>query len=219
MAERDAMTEGIGASELTPRGRRTREALIKAARTIFERDGFNAARITDIADEASVAHGTFYTYFDSKEAIFLAVSEGLIGEFLDPAGAVPRQAAAEDLYGAIEQANHHYLESYLRNGRLMVIWEDMPGVSPGLTKLLTDTRHTFVARTERAIRRLQQRGAADKDLDPYYAATALCGMVQQFAYNWISDNEDFDLDQAVAQLTRLWANAIGLDVPARRASR
>src|SRR4051794_2983245 len=55
---------------LTPRGRRTRSALVSAARAVFERDGFVGARVTDIAAHAGVAHGTFYTYFDSKEAVF-----------------------------------------------------------------------------------------------------------------------------------------------------
>ena len=59
--------------QLSERGRRTREALIGAARRVFERDGFIDARITDIAEEAGAAHGTFYTYFDSKEAALRAV--------------------------------------------------------------------------------------------------------------------------------------------------
>ena len=60
--------------QLSERGRRTRGALIGAARRVFERDGFiDAIRITDIAEEAGAAHGTFYTYFDSKEAALRAV--------------------------------------------------------------------------------------------------------------------------------------------------
>ena len=218
MAGAGAVTEKYGAPELTPRGRRTREALIGAARVVFERDGFNAARITDIADEAGVAHGTFYTYFHSKEAIFLAVSQGLLSEFLEPSGGLPPMAASTP-YAAIEASNRRYLEAYRRNGRLMVIWEDMPGVSPGLTQLLTDTRRQFVARAERMIRRMQDSGGADSRLDAFYAATALCGMVQQFAYNWVSDGGDFQLDKAVTELTRLWANAIGLPMPRDQSSR
>ena len=41
------------------RGQRTRAALVTAARSIFERDGFLDARITDITAEAEVASGTF----------------------------------------------------------------------------------------------------------------------------------------------------------------
>ena len=45
----------------SPRGQRTRAALIVAARSVFERDGYLDARTTDIAEQANVASGTFYT--------------------------------------------------------------------------------------------------------------------------------------------------------------
>ena len=51
------------------------QALVEAARRVFERDGFLEARITDITAEAGVAAGTFYTYFTSKEDAFAAVME------------------------------------------------------------------------------------------------------------------------------------------------
>ena len=60
-------------SPCSQRGTRTRASLVAAARAVFERDGYLASRVTDIADEARVAHGTFYTYFDSKDEVFAAV--------------------------------------------------------------------------------------------------------------------------------------------------
>ena len=54
----------------TVRGRQSRQQLIDAARIVFERDGFLRARIADICDEAGMSHGSFYTYFVSKEEIF-----------------------------------------------------------------------------------------------------------------------------------------------------
>ena len=54
------------ADELTRRGERTRAKLVEAARVGFERDGFAAARITEIAARARSAVGSFYTYFTTK---------------------------------------------------------------------------------------------------------------------------------------------------------
>ena len=39
------------------------------------RQGFNAGRISDIADEAGVAHGLVYHYFENKDAVFKAILE------------------------------------------------------------------------------------------------------------------------------------------------
>ena len=46
------------------------DQIIDAALDVFTRDGFSAARTDAIAEQAGVAKGTLYLYFDSKEAIF-----------------------------------------------------------------------------------------------------------------------------------------------------
>src|SRR5690349_11014182 len=45
-------------------------AILEAAERVFGRDGFEAAKMADIAREAGVAAGTLYNYFDSKVQIF-----------------------------------------------------------------------------------------------------------------------------------------------------
>lgn len=55
---------------LTPKGLETREKLLLAAEEIFGKKGYYEASIVNIAQEASVAQGTFYNYFPSKKDIF-----------------------------------------------------------------------------------------------------------------------------------------------------
>lgn len=43
--------------------------LLDAALRVFARDGFDGASVASIADEAGVAKGSVYLYFDSKEAL------------------------------------------------------------------------------------------------------------------------------------------------------
>ncbi len=197
--------------QLSERGRRTREALIAAARRVFERDGFIDARITDIAEEAGAAHGTFYTYFDSKEAALRAVILQLESELLG-AGAAQYQGRTDDRdpVGALRAANRRYLETYRANSRLMVIWENVAAIVPDMADLLHEAKAAFVTRAEKSIRGLQEAGLADPALDPRYAAHALTGMVSRFAYTWCTQGEDFELDKATDELTALWARAIGL---------
>src|SRR5256885_16696294 len=58
---------------VTAKGARTREELVAAARRVFERDGYSGARVADIAAQAGVAHGSFFTYFPSQKDGFLAL--------------------------------------------------------------------------------------------------------------------------------------------------
>ena len=198
--------------QLSERGRRTRGALISAARRVFERDGFIGARITDIAEEAGAAHGTFYTYFGSKEAALRAVILQLESELLG-AGAAQYQVRREDRepVEALRAANRRYLETYRANSELMVIWENVAAIVPDMAGLLLEAKAAFVTRAEKSIRGLQGAGLADPSLDPRYAAHALTGMVSRFAYAWCAQGEDFELDKATDELTALWARAIGLE--------
>ena len=57
----------------TERGRRTQRKLLDAAAIEFGDRGFHDASISSITRRAGVALGSFYTYFDSKDAIFRAL--------------------------------------------------------------------------------------------------------------------------------------------------
>ncbi len=50
-----------------------KQALKAAAHDIFSKTGYKATGISEIAKQAGVAVGSFYNYYDSKEAIFLDV--------------------------------------------------------------------------------------------------------------------------------------------------
>lgn len=56
----------------------TRAALLLAAEQIFARDGFEAARIEDIALAAGRSRGAFYANFESKTELFLALREQVV---------------------------------------------------------------------------------------------------------------------------------------------
>lgn len=56
-----------------------RAIILRAARTIFERDGVDAANIRAIATAAGYTPGALYAYFPSKEHIYAA----LLGESLE----------------------------------------------------------------------------------------------------------------------------------------
>jgi AcrR family transcriptional regulator len=57
----------------THRGRETRNKLLDAAEKEFGERGYHDAAISGITQRASVALGTFYVYFESKEEIFRAL--------------------------------------------------------------------------------------------------------------------------------------------------
>jgi AcrR family transcriptional regulator len=53
----------------------TRRRLLLSARKVFARDGFEAARLEDISQEAGHTRGAFYAHFSNKEDLFFALLE------------------------------------------------------------------------------------------------------------------------------------------------
>lgn len=59
--------------------------------TIFERDGFDGAKMADIAQEADVAKGTLYLYFETKIALLDGVVEAVVLPTLEVVGQAGQQ--------------------------------------------------------------------------------------------------------------------------------
>lgn len=199
-----------GARPLQQRAQRTRAKLITAAHSVFSEKGFLDARVTDIAERAGVAHGTFYTYFASKEEIFRDVASETVARIYESSAAAP---AGSGPYERIEHANRRYLEAIRDNARMMEVLDQVVSIDTGIRELRRNLRHRFVDRAAEGLARLQEQGAADPELDPRYAAAALGAMVEQFAYVFHVLGDEFEEQLAVATLTRLWAQAIGLSPP------
>ncbi len=49
----------------------TRQRIYDAAMEIFRRDGFDVARVDDVAKAAGVSHGTFYFHFATKDEVLI----------------------------------------------------------------------------------------------------------------------------------------------------
>ena len=66
----------------------TRKALLEAARRIFARDGFEAARLEEIAASTGHTRGAFYAHFENKEELFFALLEQEANQRLDELRAI-----------------------------------------------------------------------------------------------------------------------------------
>ena len=185
----------------TERGRRTRSALLDAARAAFEQRGYDDCRMNDIADAAGVSHGTVYTYFESKEEILGQVIDELLVDLQDDL-----RTATKDPMGRIEEANRRYLQAYRDNSRLLRVIEQASVTHPELGNRLDEFRRRYHARVSTALRRLQKQGRVTDALPADVTATALCAMVEGFSRYWPRPlTEDIN-----ATLTSLWVNALGL---------
>jgi len=194
----------------SPKGRRTRARLLEAGKAVFERDGFLQARISDIAAEAGVSHGSFYHYFDTKEELFREIAEEVEVRLVSMDDIAQDAGEEAGPIGRIRAANRSYLSAYRKEARIMRVIEEVSRYNDDVRKARSKRDDYLTARTESAIARLQADGLADSRIDTHYAAIALGGMVAKFAEMTFIGGAKFDLSAAVEQLTLLWANALGI---------
>jgi AcrR family transcriptional regulator len=192
------------------RGKQTRSRLLAAGKRVFERDGFLRARITDIAAEAGVSHGSFYHYFETKEAIFREIAEGIEVQLLSMNDTTHEPKDDGDPVERIRAANRSYLNAYKKESKIMKVIEEVSRYDEEVRLVRVQRDNELAERLESTISRLQRNGLADKRINGHYAAMALGGMVARFAEQLFVGGGKYDQDEAVEQLTILWANALGL---------
>ena len=113
-----ASRSGASRSRQAERTRATRRKLLDAAKRVFAQDGFEAARLEDIASGAGYTRGAFYAHFDSKEDIFFALFEEWVGERIDSLTTALRRHA--DQQSKLEALRTHYA-GLAKDRRLVLI--------------------------------------------------------------------------------------------------
>jgi AcrR family transcriptional regulator len=181
---------------LTERGAQTRERLIAAAREVFEARGFIETRVAHISGHAGASYGSFYTYFPSKEAVFLELADRLFEDMTrhavvpSPGAAPAAEVLSPSPAARIRRANGAYYQAYLRNAKMMAIIEQVATFNQEFKEMRRKHRARSVGRSARAIERWQRAGLVPGDLDPELTARALAAMVDHSLYLWLVQGED-----------------------------
>jgi AcrR family transcriptional regulator len=181
---------------------------LDAAEYVFARDGFLDARVTDITARANVSHGTFYTYFHSKEDIFRQTADARVEEITDALKQVEHSGSVAERLSAV---NRRWMEIYAEHAAFLGVIEQVATFNEEFRELRSDLRRRFTLPIEKAIKRLAAE-SPELDLDPYIAATALGGMTDDFAYAWFVLKEPFDRETALKTIDQIWLRTLGLDV-------
>jgi AcrR family transcriptional regulator len=136
-----------GKAPRTPRGQRTLRKILDAALEEFGEKGFSEGSIVGITGRARVALGTFYTYFDSKEAVFQELVRDMSGQVRDHVAPVLQSAS-----GTLEAeglALQSFLEFVVTHRQVYRIIDEAEFVDPeGFRKHYMTTAERIAARLQ-----------------------------------------------------------------------
>jgi AcrR family transcriptional regulator len=161
-----------------------RRLILDAAVRVFARQGFHTCRVSDIADEAGVAYGLVYHYFQSKDEVldtlFLERWELMLAA-IDEIDAQP--IGARDKLYAIAS---FIIDSYRHDRDLMKV------IIVEVTRAANTFGQTHLPEIRKAYQRIadiveaaQADGTFRDSVTPQFAAMAFYGAIEQVLTGWI----------------------------------
>jgi AcrR family transcriptional regulator len=188
-----------------------RRQLLDAAVRVFARKGFHASRVGDIAEEAGVAHGLLYHYFESKDQVLEAVFHENWNVLLARIENV--EATDEPAADQLRHIAAIVLRTWLHLPDVVRVVVREFGRSPELAERIGELAQPIEA-IERVIARGIERGEFRKDIDPRVAATVVYGSIDELLTAWVLDRLPAgEEDVAAAEKTLLEVNLLGLQEP------
>jgi len=148
-----------GKAPRTARGERTLRKILDAARDEFGERGFGETSIVGITQRAGVALGTFYTYFDSKEAVFGAVVRDMSEQVRDHVA--PALQGATDALDGERRALESFLGFAREHRDVYRIIDEAEFVEPAAYREHYETTATRIAARFKAAR---EKGEIAQDL-------------------------------------------------------
>jgi AcrR family transcriptional regulator len=162
-----------GKAPRTARGQRTLRRILDAALHEFGERGFAESSIVGITARAKVALGTFYTYFDSKEAVFRALVSDMSEQVRDTVA--PSFAGARDALDAERRALAAFLGFVRKNKAVYRIIDEAEFVDPeGFRRHYQSTAERIAGRLQAGAERGEVAVEAD-GLEREVRAWALMG--------------------------------------------
>ena len=156
--------------------------ILDAAVRVFAAQGYDAARVGDIAREAGVAYGLVYHYYGSKDAVLEAVFREAWGRLL--AAVALAEETGTDAAEQLELVVKIVLRAWRDDPDLVRLLVREVTRNPHIQDELDEIGQAF-ASLERMIRRGQADGTFRADLDPKLASWMLYGALEEVLTGWV----------------------------------
>jgi len=162
-----------------------RRLILDAAIHVFARKGFHSCRVSDVADEAGVAYGLVYHYFDSKEEILNRLFIERWQLMLDAIVEIDarREVSARDKLYAVAS---FIIDSYRYEPELMkVIIVEVTRAANTFGRLHLPKIREAYELIAGIVDDARRDGTFKSDISAQFAAMCFYGAIEQLLSGWI----------------------------------
>ena len=184
-----------------------REAILRAAISVFARCGYFNSKVADIAREAGVADGTVYHYFKSKEEILHSIFDRSVEEALG--AAKKRVKRLTDPREKLRQIAHMHLERLGADRDLAVVFQvELRGSTKFMEEFSAAGFAEYLALIRSTFEEGQRAGMFRADLNARVVAKVLFGALDEMATNWILSKRRYKLAPMADQVLDIFLNGV-----------
>lgn len=184
-----------------------REAILRAAISVFARCGYFNSKVADIAREAGVADGTVYLYFKSKEEILHSIFDRSVEEALGAAR--KRVARLSDPREKLRQIAHMHLERLGADRDLAVVFQvELRGSTKFMEEFSAAGFAEYLMLIRSTFEEGQHAGLFRADLNARVVAKVLFGALDEMATNWILSKRRYKLAPMADQVLDIFLNGV-----------
>ena len=184
-----------------------REAILRAATSVFAHNGYFNSKVADIAREAGVADGTVYLYFKSKEDILHSIFDRSVEKALGDART--QIEALSDSKEKLRRIALLHLERLGADRDLAVVFQVE---LRGSTKFMEEFSAAGFAEYLNLIRSTfeegQRAGVFRPELNAKVVAKILFGALDEMATNWILSKRRYKLAPMADQVLDIFLNGV-----------
>jgi len=184
-----------------------REAILRAATSVFAHNGYFNSKVADIAREAGVADGTVYLYFKSKEDILHSIFDRGVEEAL---GAARKQIeSVSDPKEKLRQIALLHLERLGADRDLAVVFQvELRGSTKFMEEFSAAGFAEYLALIRATFEEGQRAGVFRADLNAKVVAKILFGALDEMATNWILSKRRYKLAPMADQVLDIFLNGV-----------
>ncbi len=184
-----------------------RGAILRAAITVFARNGYFNSKVADIASEAGVADGTVYLYFKSKEDILHSIFDRSMEEGIAH-GRAQLQGVSDPREKLRRIATLH-LERLGADRDLAVVFQvELRGSTKFMEEFSAAGFAEYLGLLRAAIEEGQRAGVFRADLNAKVVAKVLFGALDEMATNWILSKRRYKLAPLADQVLDIFLNGV-----------
>jgi TetR/AcrR family fatty acid metabolism transcriptional regulator len=184
-----------------------REAILRAATSVFAHNGYFNSKVADIAREAGVADGTVYLYFKSKEDILHSIFDRSVEEGLDAAR--KRIERVTDPKEKLRQIAALHLERLGADRDLAVVFQvALRGSTKFMEEFSAAGFAEYLALIRSTFEEGQRAGIFRANLNANVVAKILFGALDEMATNWILSKRRYKLAPMADDVLDIFLNGV-----------